>query len=350
MPWRPALVAAAVAAAFVPLPPPMVEQWYSARLYAGLQPLLTSASNLMPFALFDLLLVAAVGAWIGLAARDLIRVHRRRLAIVLITWRTIVWCAALYLAFLSVWGLNYRRVRLVDALAVDSTRVTPAAVRDAAIVAADQLNALYDRAHGDGWPAADAIDRQLALALERALAAAGRTQAVVPGRPKRTLLDSYFKRAAVDGMIDPFFLETLVSSAALPFERPFVVAHEWSHLAGIADEGEANFVGWLACLRASPSTQYSGWLFLYSELRHAARPAERLAIADALAAGPRADLEAIRDRIARQVSPRVSAAGWRIYDSYLKANRVEAGAASYDEVVRLALGARLASGRSPLEK
>jgi hypothetical protein len=43
-------------------------------------------------------------------------------------------------------------------------------------------------------------------------------------------------------MTDPFFLETLVASDVLPFERPFLVAHEWSHLAGIADEGEANFV------------------------------------------------------------------------------------------------------------
>jgi hypothetical protein len=151
-------------------------------------------------------------------------------------------------------------------------------------------------------------------------------------------------------MTDPFFLEILVSSELLPFERPFVVAHEWSHLAGIADEGEANFVGWLACLRASPPAQYSGWLFLYSELMRAASRTDRAAIDAALGAGPRADLAAIRDRIARQVSPRVSTAGWRVYDSYLKANRVEAGAASYGEVVRLALGARLASGWQPLSR
>ena len=107
-------------------------------------------------------------------------------------------------------------------------------------------------------------------------------------------------------------------------------------------------MGWLACLRASPPAQYSGWLFLYGELVRAANGADRAAIAATLAAGPRADLNAIRERIARQVSPRVSAVGWRVYDSYLKANRVEAGAASYEEVVRLVLGARLPSGWDPL--
>ena len=44
----------------------------------------------------------------------------------------------------------------------------------------------------------------------------------------------------------------------------------------------------------------------------------------------------------REVSVPIASAGWRVYDSYLKANRVKAGAASYAEVVRLVLGVRLA--------
>jgi hypothetical protein len=37
----------------------------------------------------------------------------------------------------------------------------------------------------------------------------------------------------------------------------------------------------------------------------------------------------------------VSAAGWRVYDQYLKVNRVDEGTASYAEVVRLVLGTNL---------
>ena len=51
-------------------------------------------------------------------------------------------------------------------------------------------------------------------------------------------------------MINPFGLEVLVNPDLLPFERPFVAAHEWAHLAGYADESEASFVGWLTCMRA----------------------------------------------------------------------------------------------------
>ena len=66
--------------------------------------------------------------------------------------------------------------------------------------------------------------------------------------------------------------------------------------------------------------------------------------------GPRADLTAIFQRYQQHVNPRLSAAGWRVYDRYLKANRVEAGAASYEEVVRLALGVRFGANWVPLLK
>jgi hypothetical protein len=155
------------------------------------------------------------------------------------------------------------------------------------------------------------------------------------------VLDLYFRRASVAGMTDPFFLETLVASDLLPFERPHVVAHEWAHLAGIADEGEANFVAWLACMRGSPPQRYSGWIFLYSEVL-AGLPADAArSVRSTVADGPRADLQALRQRYEREVSPRVSGAGWQVYDRYLKANHVDAGTASYAEVVQLILGSDL---------
>jgi hypothetical protein len=148
-------------------------------------------------------------------------------------------------------------------------------------------------------------------------------------------------------MTDPYFLETFVASDLLPFERPFVVAHEWSHLAGFADEGDANFVAWLTCLRGTPAHQYSGWLSLYSEIAGGLDRTTAAEVSAKLADGPRDDLRAIRERLLQHINPQVSAAGWRVYDQYLKANKVEAGAASYADIVRLILGTKFTGDWQP---
>ena len=345
---RAALVALALGAALLPVPPGLVERIYSTGLYPTLQAALTRFSNLVPFALMDVAIAVAASWWLVLAVRDVRSAPARgALRVVL---RTAVWVSALYLAFLSAWGLNYRRVRLAETVRFDADAVTPDGVRRLAGVAIDQANGLFDPGSTAGTLAPDTADLARAEALQRTLVSLGRTRGVVVARPKFTLLDWYFRRAGVDGMTDPFFLETLIARDVLPFERPFVVAHEWSHLAGIADEGEANFVGWLTCVHGSRADRYSGWLFLYGELSRAMNRRDRAAVGARLGPGPRADLQAVSDRFARNISPRMSAAGWRVYDSYLKANRVEAGAASYADVVRLVLGVRFGADWRPEPK
>jgi hypothetical protein len=333
----------AAAAALVPWPETVVEGWYSTGLYPLLQHPMTGLSNRVPFALADVAIVTVVVLWLFMAAFDLRRSGRPRIVAALgrIGARTVLFAAAIYLAFLAMWGLNYRRLPLERKLGFDTGALTSAAARSATMAVVTKVNELHAQAHAAGWPPSDRIPPALATAfasVARDLNGSGRT---VPGRPKHTLLNLYFRPAGVDGATDPFFLETLLASDLLPFERPFVVAHEWSHLAGFADEGEANFVGWLTCARADVSSQYSGWLFLYAQLLHDVSHHDREDIARRLADGPRADLRAVAARLARDVRPQVSAAGWRVYDTYLKANRVEAGAASYEQVVRLVLGTEL---------
>jgi hypothetical protein len=340
--WRSAVatVALAVTLAAAPLPRAAVDRWYSNGAYALFQPTVTFASNAVPFVLLDVLLVGLGLMFAIFGVRDVLRLGWGR-SFARAAIRSIVWSARAYLAFLLLWGFNYRRVPLGDRLPFDQAAITETAATRLATTTVDQLNALHAAAHAEGWLTGDTIDPGLASSFYRATRVLGAEGRVVAGRPKRSSLDWYFRRAGVAGMTDPFFLETIVTSDLLPFERPFVIAHEWSHLAGLADEGEANVAGWLTCLRGSPAHQYSGWLFMYDEALRALAARDRGTVAARLQPAPRADLRAIRDRITRQVSPRVSSAGWRVYDSYLKANRVEAGASSYDDVVRLALGLRL---------
>jgi hypothetical protein len=336
------LIAAAAALAVAPVPAGAVERYYSRGVYPPLQRTLTALSNQVPFALFDALIAAVAVWWVYATARD-VMVRRKRGplgALGRVALRTATVAAAVYVAFLLAWGLNYRRVGLTDALAFDATRVTPDSARRLARLAVEELNRQHAAAHATAAVPA-AVDPALALAFHRAQRALGRDTFARPARPKRTLLDVYFKSAAVEGMTDPFFLETLVVSDLLPVERPAVIAHEWAHLAGIGHEGDANFAGWLTCMYGQPAAQYSGWLMLYREVVARIDPADRDRIAEGLAEGPRNDLRAIAERSRRNVRRAVADAGWRVYDGYLKANRVHEGAASYAEVVRLVLGTTL---------
>jgi hypothetical protein len=345
------VILAAVAAAVMPLPAEVVERWYSTGLYPRLQAFLTPLSNDAPFALLDALIVVFVAAWLGAIVIDRQRTHAGWLRLAGRTAvRTVVWSAALYLAFLAVWGLNYRRTKLADRLEFNAEAISASAALSVAGTSVRQANALFDASLGERNRPSGSGDQLLVSAFDAVQGELGVRPPAAAGRPKRTGLDLYFRRAGVAGMTDPYFLETIVATDLLPFERPFVVAHEWGHLAGFADESEASFVGWLTCLRGSPNDQYSGWLFLYTELSGIINARDRGALLATLAPGPRADLEAVARRLRAQVSPGISSAGWRLYDRYLKANRVDKGAASYGEIVRLVLGVRFGPEWTPLKK
>jgi hypothetical protein len=122
----------------------------------------------------------------------------------------------------------------------------------------------------------------------------------------------------------------------LPYERPFVVAHEWAHLSGHADEAEASAIGWLACMKGDPTTAYSADLYLMMESA-AALPAEtRQSLMALVDPGVRSDLDAIADRMKKE-RPSVQRTASRVYDEYLRANRVADGTASYSRALQLIL-------------
>jgi hypothetical protein len=316
-----ALVALAVAAALTPVPGPLVERWYSSGAYPALQRVMTPASNVVPFALFDVLLVGAICAAAVIVYR---RVRAdgwmRGLGRAAVT--LIVAASVCYLVFLMTWGLNYRRTPLTGRVVYEPARINRDAARDLGEMNAAALNRLYSRRGRFSREA-------LGTSFQQTVRQLGAHAPVALGRPKDTLLGGYFHQIWVSGMTDPFFLETLVAPDLLEAEQPFVLAHEWAHLAGYADESEANFIAWLACRHADAAAQYSASLAMIGYA-----PPGR---AGALDIGPRLDLLAIRERY-RYTNAVLRTAASRGYDTYLKANRVEKGVESYDAVVQLILG------------
>lgn len=334
------LVVTAIAVAVVPVPAALVEEHYARGAYPVLQRALTTFSNQFPIALLDvavgLLLLAALFAvvrrWKLAGAGAAVRRTARG---------AVVAAAVIYLAFVALWGLNYRRVPLEQKLEYDAGRVSPAAAARFGAIAVREANAFaaIDR---DGTPY-----EALQVAFAEAQRRLGAEALAVTGRPKASVLVPYFRRAAIDGMTDPFFLEIIVNSDVLPFERPFVIAHEWAHLAGFADESEANFVAWVTCVGAADSgARYSGWLAAYQHAAGALPPEGRRALRASLHPDVVADLRAIGERLGR-ATPAIRDASRDAYDKYLRANRVEEGIESYGAVLRLMLGTSFENGWVP---
>ena len=337
-----AIVTLAVLMAAIPLPRALVETVYARGAYPIVRQIVTGLSSLTSLVLFDLLLVGGLVALLGWWAVRVVRAPRggRLRAVASLVGQTTVLGASLYLVFLGTWGLNYRRESLATRLDATGSRVTAPVLEALTVSAVGHLNRLYGSTQGEIWPQLGDLPARLGPAFGRVQRQLGVSPPTPGLEPKRSVLTPYFRRAGIDGMVDPFFLQVLINETVLPFERPFVTAHEWGHVAGFAHEAEANFVAWLTCLEGDAAMQYSAWSFLVPRLLAALPAGPRERVGELLAPGPRADFAAVRARLGRTI-PIVRRNARRINDRYLRANRVASGIASYGEVLQLAVGTDL---------
>ncbi len=320
----------------LPVPSHAIEQFYSRGAYLWWQPAVTTISNLLPFAWIDVFLVIAV-----------VLTLRRLVLLVALGKRERVWTAlseggrrlirsvaAVVILFLLMWGLNYRRVPLEASL---PDHAAPAVGDLREVVVAANAIAARTRPRAAGAPRVDDVVAALRAPMNTALARLQRPTLGVPGRPKSSIiLTPFFTWAGVNGMVDPLALEILVHPDLLPFERGMSVAHEWAHLSGAADEAEASAIGWLACMNGPPELAYSASVFLIVEAGNALPARTWREISPALDPGVKTDLLELSRRLARQ-RPQVQRTAFRVYDSYLRANRVEDGVASYSRALTLIL-------------
>ncbi len=335
------LVAAILAAgAFVvPLPGWAVEEFYSRDLYPWLQSVVTALSNLVAVAVIDVLFAVALLLLLYRLAR-LVGVTRRTgvLAAAREALQRLIRSAAVVaMAFMFFWGCNYRRLPLEASIGGVAARPTEAALVSAVSDAGRLATRLRPDAVREMPQTLEALAAVLGDPMDKALVRLNREPLARAGRPKVShVLTPFFTSAGVDGMINPIALESIVHPDLLPFERPYVLAHEWAHLAGQGDEAEASAVGWFACMHGGPALAYSASLYLVMEGAAALRGQARSRALSTLDAGVRTDLEAIRQRLLRQ-RPEVRQVTSKVYDQYLKANRVEDGTASYGRALTVIL-------------
>jgi hypothetical protein len=230
--------------------PEAIESVYSRTLYPVIAAILSGASGLVPISLAEVLvatLVAGLVVRVALALRAALRRGWFR-SLTSLGADLVLLAGALALAFVLLWGLNYRRQPFAVSARLDARPATApelASLASALVVQANDLrHGLPEDARGvlrAPGGAAGIWDRT-GLGFE----AAARRYPSLAGRylrPKPVLLSEAMSWLGITGIYSPFTGEANVNARVPDPELPFAAAHETAHQRGFAREDEANFAG-----------------------------------------------------------------------------------------------------------
>jgi len=327
-------IVAALLVKFLEPSAPWIEKHYSDGAYPTIDRAVRALSGPLPFCAGDVLVALAL---VGLVRFWYVTLRYPRGSLPVAAGRallrTVAIACAIFVWFDLSWAYNYARIPLADKVVVHSARTDEDSVGAFANLVIDRLSRLADAAHREQLPDGD-FARRLAPTFAATIGRLGSHGAFPPPTVKPTLFQPLMERSGSSGFTDPWTHEVNLDASAFPYERPAIYAHEWAHIAGFADEAEANFIAAIACTTShDPLLAYSGWILVWFNLPSDVRITHRISRT------AYDDLRAIRARYARNVDTRVEHVQRVAYDGYLKSNHVKAGYASYRLFIRWMTGA-----------
>jgi hypothetical protein len=213
---------------------------------------------------------------------------------------------------------------------------------DATNAAYVELHGAPDLGHPTPAPAAVQFEPQLGRSLDSLLAGEGEPAPALWPRPRARwpLVSPLMDRLGLSGFYFPWSGEANVNRGMPAIALAHALAHEKAHQRGFAAEDEANFVAILAGLRSEAKiSRYASLLFAQRQALRALLLEDPPLGENLLALrhpGVQRDVDALRAYWARFAGP---AQEWahRTNDLYLRAQRVEGGAASYGGSLALLL-------------
>ncbi len=340
--------------------------FYSKNVYPAWQNLLGRFAGIFPFSLSEALLYSI--PVILILDIIIIAISKKRRIFGLFK-RVILLASVLAFLYAANCGVNYyninftvaEKIPIVQAdeeLLIDFCEYTAKEINKSSIHAATAPAISDDTASsnistfsygyfdGDGflnqeayYPTGDA----LATVAIDAMKNLGETYPSLAGfypRPKPIFNSRIFSNMGVTGIYSPFMIEANYNREMTPYNIPFTACHELSHLKGYMDEGEANFIGWLACINSyhhafNRSAHMMAWVFAGNELSRV-NPDEFSRIRKTL---PKDAIRELEDNNAfwDKYETKASEVQTQINDAYLIYNGLEAGVRSYDQVTTLML-------------
>lgn len=259
--------------------------------------------------------------------------------------RIVLWASAALLLYMITHGAGYSRQPLAQLMNLPQRPYTSSDLLAVTADLAQKASAARERLPEDASGcAALTVSTHDLLGMAQEMYAPLRKQYpfLITGthRVKGVMLSHPWSYTGYTGMYCPWLGEANLNVDVPAFDLAHTMAHELGHTMGIAREKDCNFLGYLACVTSGqPDMVYSGYLSAYvycsNELyRH--NPELWAQASTHCSPGMRRDLAA-RNAYWQQFEGEVRQTAQKVNDTFIKANGVQSGVGSYNEMVELML-------------
>ena len=269
---------------------------YTTRIYPIIGSLLSPISGLFPFAVGDIFIALSI-VWVffypiyeikwrkQLAKRFFFLAAKRGCypKKKVVFGRVAEYLLWVYAWFYIAWGLNYSQPNIYCRTGMKPVEVSEAKFREFAYRYADSINYLSEerRVKSEETAFDDQRESQFNGIVDDGLKNRVR-DAVLKGyneigakeginapfnqhpHAKTMLFTPLSSMSGVTGSMGPFFCEFTLNGDIRPHDYPAIYAHEFAHLLGIANEGEANFYSYIVCTASSDkAVKFSGYYHIF---------------------------------------------------------------------------------------
>lgn len=318
-------------------------QWYVGNIYPGLVSTIGWFMGLFPFSVVEMGLYLILIGFVAFAAYTVIQVIRKKEGVrrfFPFFFRVILVVGVLAFLYTAGCGINYRRTSFSEESGFSTPKYSVGQLKEVCLWLTQEVNQYSPLVSRDETG-------MMQLSVEEGVAAVeemhrlAQQYPVLEGYyplPKKVMVSEILSYQGITGVYSPFTFEANYNGDMTPYNIPFTVCHELSHLRGFMQEQEANFIAFLACIGSShPDFAYSGYLTGWVYCMNALYAADyniweevRLELSREVDV----DLQA-NNEFWKRYEGVISEAANQMNDTYLKANGQTEGVHSYNRMVDL---------------
>lgn len=259
---------------------------YTTRIYPIIGSLLSPISGLFPFAVGDIFIALSIVwaffypiyeiKWRKQLAKRFFFLAAKRGCYPkkkVVFGRVAEYLLWVYAWFYIAWGLNYSQPNIYCRTGMKPAEVSEAKFREFAYRYADSINSLSEERRVKSEEFNGMVDdglknrvRDAVLKGYNEIGAKEGINAPFNQHPhaKTMLFTPLSSMSGVTGSMGPFFCEFTLNGDIRPHDYPAIYAHEFAHLLGIANEGEANFYSYIVCTASSDkAVKFSGYYHIF---------------------------------------------------------------------------------------